>query len=167
MLNILFTHSFGKPLGKGTPASKKAIRFTYDSSIEAEEGYRLIITPLGMTLAAHTAAGMFMAVQTIRQLLPAQTERPLTRQWRTIALPAVNIEDAPAWSWRGMHLDVSRHFFSIGYLKKFIDVMALYKMNRLHLHLTDDQGWRIEIKKYPLLTEQGLGALSIRTIRPV
>lgn len=155
MLNILFTHSFGKPLGKGTPASKKAIRFTYDSSIEAEEGYRLIITPLGMTLAAHTAAGMFMAVQTIRQLLPAQTERPLTRQWRTIALPAVNIEDAPAWSWRGMHLDVSRHFFSIGYLKKFIDVMALYKMNRLHLHLTDDQGWRIEIKKYPLLTEQG------------
>jgi hexosaminidase len=67
----------------------------------------------------------------------------------------VVIEDAPVYEWRGMHLDVSRHFFSVSYLKKFIDRMALYKMNKLHLHLTDDQGWRIEIKKYPLLTEAG------------
>jgi len=154
-LNVLLAHSLGQPLAGGTQASKKAIRFTYDSSIEAEEGYHLTITPLGMTVAARTAAGMFMAVQTVRQLLPAQGEPPLAHPLGTIALPAVNIEDAPAWSWRGMHLDVSRHFFSIGYLKKFIDVMALYKMNRLHLHLTDDQGWRIEIKKYPLLTGQG------------
>jgi hexosaminidase len=154
-LNVLLTNSLGQPLANGTPASKKAIRFIHDGSIEAEEGYRLIISPMGMTVTARTPAGMFMAVQTIRQLLPAQAERPLTRPLRTIALPAVNIEDAPAWSWRGMHLDVSRHFFSIAYLKKLIDVMALYKMNRLHLHLTDDQGWRIEIKKYPLLTEQG------------
>ena len=145
-LNELFVHSFGKPLANGMPGSKKAIRLTYDSSIEAEEGYRLIITPVGMTVAARTAAGMFMAVQTIRQLLPAQAERSGHGRLSKIMLPAVNIEDAPAWSWRGMHLDVSRHFFSIGYLKKFIDIMALYKMNRLHLHLTDDQGWRIEIR---------------------
>ena len=154
-LNELLAHSFGQPLTNGTPGSKKAIRLTYDGSIEAEEGYRLIITPLGMTVAARTAAGMFMAVQTIRQLLPVQAEGSGPGRLSKIMLPAVNIEDAPAWSWRGMHLDVSRHFFSIGYLKKFIDVMALYKMNKLHLHLTDDQGWRIEIKKYPLLTEQG------------
>ncbi len=70
-------------------------------------------------------------------------------------LPCVTIEDEPLYSWRGMHLDVSRHFFSVDYLKKFIDVMALYKMNTFHLHLSDDQGWRIEIKKYPKLTEEG------------
>ena len=154
-LEVLLAHCFGKPLANGTPASKKAIRLIDDSSIEAEEGYRLTITPRGMTIAARTAAGMFMAVQTIRQLLPVQAERSVHGRLSKIVLPAVDIEDAPAWSWRGMHLDVSRHFFSIDYLKKFIDVMALYKMNRLHLHLTDDQGWRIEIKKYPQLTEQG------------
>ena len=70
-------------------------------------------------------------------------------------MPVVTILDTPAYGWRGMHLDVSRHFFSIGYLRRFIDVMALYKLNKFHLHLTDDQGWRIEIKKYPLLTEKG------------
>src|SRR6202012_3130186 len=73
----------------------------------------------------------------------------------TATLPAVSITDAPTYAWRGMHLDVWRHFFSIAYLKKFINVMSLYKMNKLHLHLTDDQGWRIEIKKYPKLTEEG------------
>jgi hexosaminidase len=162
-LNTLLANSFGQPLAisysqslaTGMPAGKKAILFTSDSSIEAAEGYRLTITPMGMTVVARTAAGMFMAVQTIRQLLPARAERSGHDRLPKITLPAVDIEDAPAWSWRGMHLDVSRHFFSIGYLKKFINVMALYKMNKLHLHLTDDQGWRIEIKKYPLLTEQG------------
>jgi hexosaminidase len=72
-----------------------------------------------------------------------------------LRLPSITIFDYPSYSWRGMHIDVARHFFSIAYLRKFINVMALYKMNKLHIHLTDDQGWRIEIKKYPLLTAQG------------
>jgi hexosaminidase len=86
-------------------------------------------------------------------LLPVSIEQGAIS--KRLVLPAVSIEDQPAYAWRGMHLDVSRHFFSVAYLKKFIDRMALYKMNKLHLHLTDDQGWRIEIKKYPKLTEEG------------
>ncbi len=135
-------------------AGKGSITIQLDNTITQPEGYRLTITPQHITIAAKEPAGAFRAVETIRQLLPAGIEgqhAPLI----TLTLPAVDIKDYPAYAWRGMHLDVSRHFFSISYLKKFIDLLALYKMNKLHLHLTDDQGWRIEIKKYPLLTEQG------------
>ncbi len=136
------------------------IRFVRDSSILAPEGYRLTISEKEVVLTAGQAAGIFMGIQTIRQLLPAYAEKkwiglPHSKRSKVIFMPAKSIEDEPAFSWRGMHLDVSRHFFSIGYLRKFIDVMALYKMNKLHLHLTDDQGWRIEIKKYPKLTGEG------------
>ena len=155
VLNQFFINSFGKPLKKGSPASKQAITFKYDKSIKANEGYRLTITPGYIILSARTPAGMFMAVQTIRQLLPAMAEQEGAHLLKKILLPALNIKDEPAYAWRGMHLDVSRHFFSIAYLKKFIDVMALYKFNKFHLHLTDDQGWRVEIKKYPKLTENG------------
>jgi len=154
-LNQFFTNSFGKPLKQAPAAPQPFIELKYDARITAEEGYQLVITRQQVQLSARTAAGMFMAVQTIRQLLPARTEDPATHPVGQLTLPAVTIQDAPAYSWRGMHLDVSRHFFSIGYLKKFIDVMALYKFNKFHLHLTDDQGWRIEIKKYPKLTEYG------------
>ncbi|HEY4337214.1 MAG TPA: family 20 glycosylhydrolase, partial [Puia sp.] len=130
------------------PQSMDRIRFVSDSSIVSPEGYRLMISEKEVVLSASQPAGIFMGIQTIRQLLPASIDG------RGI-LPALSIEDEPAYSWRGMHLDVARHFFSIAYLRKFIDVMALYKMNKLHLHLTDDQGWRIEIKKYPKLTEEG------------
>ncbi len=135
-------------------AGKGNITIQLDNTITQPEGYRLTITPQQINIAAKEPAGAFRAVETIRQLLPAGIEgqhAPLT----TLTLPAVDIKDYPAYAWRGMHLDVSRHFFSSSYLKKFIDLLALYKMNKLHLHLTDDQGWRIEIKKYPLLTEQG------------
>ncbi len=135
-------------------AGKGNITIQLDNTITQPEGYRLTITPQQINIAAQEPAGAFRAVETIRQLLPAGIEgqhAPLT----TLTLPAVDIKDYPAYAWRGMHLDVSRHFFSSSYLKKFIDLLALYKMNKLHLHLTDDQGWRIEIKKYPLLTEQG------------
>jgi len=125
---------------------RPCIEMRKDEHVSAEEGYKLIITPGHVVLAARTAAGMFRGVETIRQLLPIEGR---------LVLPAVMIQDAPAYAWRGMHLDVSRHFFSIDYLHKFIDRMALYKFNKFHLHLTDDQGWRIEIKKYPLLTERG------------
>ena len=163
-LNRFFTNSFGQPLtilrwthpfpSKGHVGGHLFIVLEYDESITAEEGYRLVITGKKVSLSARTPAGMFMAIQTIRQLLPAGIEKPGHPVGQLI-LPAVTILDAPAYAWRGMHLDVSRHFFSMAYLKKFIDVMALYKFNKFHLHLTDDQGWRIEIKKYPKLTEYG------------
>jgi hexosaminidase len=130
-----------------------AIQFVYDGSIKNTEAYMLSITPKHITITAGTPAGAFHAVETVRQLLPVSVETG--KKQTALRLPSVNIDDQPAYAWRGMHLDVSRHFFSISYLKKFIDVMALYKMNKFHLHLTDDQGWRVEIKKYPKLTEQG------------
>jgi hexosaminidase len=152
-LNQLLIKSFGKPLKIGRVYKNKSIIFKYDGAIVSSEGYGLKITPEAIVLTAKEPAGMFRAVETLRQLLPAAIESGT--HFNHIELPAVTIADRPAYSWRGMHLDVSRHFFSITYIKKFIDVLALYKMNKLHLHLTDDQGWRIEIKKYPKLTEQG------------
>ena len=155
ILNGFFANSFGKPLKESTIGGAHVIRLKYDASIKADEGYSIRITSRQVTLSAKTTAGMFMAVQTIRQLLPVSIEYSNVKKVKSLPLPAVVINDEPAYAWRGMHLDVSRHFFSITYLKKFIDVMALYKMNKLHLHLTDDQGWRIEIKKYPKLTSEG------------
>jgi hexosaminidase len=125
----------------------------YDVSIAAPEAYQLSITGKQIIVRAKDPSGVFHAIETIKQLLPVSIEKGIVA--KKLVLPAVTIEDHPAYEWRGMHLDVSRHFFSISYLKKFIDRMALYKMNKLHLHLTDDQGWRIEIKKYPKLTQEG------------
>jgi len=99
--------------------------------------------------------GIFYALQTLYQLLPADIygkNRSDIKKWE---IPCVNIEDAPRFSYRGLHLDVCRHFFPVEFIKKYIDAMAIHKLNRFHWHLTDDQGWRIEIKKYPLLTEIG------------
>jgi hexosaminidase len=151
-LQQLVQNAGGDPVTSGN--SRAAILLQQDNSITNDEGYRLLIKPGTMKIAAKTPAGMYRALQTIRQLLPPPIETGATTL-RSISLPAVEIHDEPAFQWRGMHLDVSRHFFSISYLKKFMDVMALYKMNKFHLHLTDDQGWRIEIKKYPKLTEEG------------
>ncbi len=130
------------------------ISFTRDTNIKAPEGYTLSISAKAITISAKEPAGAFRAVETIRQLIPV-TNQSAKKSSLNFQIPCVEIEDAPLYNWRGMHLDVSRHFFSIDYLKKFIDVMALYKMNKFHLHLTDDQGWRVEIKKYPKLTEEG------------
>ena len=155
MLSALFEHSFGSPLMPTIDQTKRSINLILDESIKEEEGYTLEITKNEVTLSAKTPTGMFRAVQTIRQLLPATIEASNGQMVKSFSLPAVKIQDEPAYEWRGMHLDVSRHFFSIDYLKKMLDLMAFYKFNKFHLHLTDDQGWRIEIKKYPLLTEQG------------
>lgn len=156
ILNQLFVNSFGKPLKlRSAVDNRHTIRLKYDKSIKADEGYSLYITPRQVTISARTPAGMFMAIQTIRQLLPVNVERAGISPLKSVMLPAVIIHDEPAYAWRGMHLDVSRHFFSIAYLKKFINILALYKFNKFHLHLTDDQGWRVEIKKYPKLMEQG------------
>jgi len=119
------------------------------------EEYDLVVTKKKITITAGTADGLFMGIQTLRQLLPAEIEsaKPAgTEKW---SVPCVKINDYPRFSWRGMHLDVSRHFFDVNFVKRYIDLIAMHKMNVFHWHLVDDQGWRIEIKKYPKLTEVG------------
>ncbi|OCX52628.1 beta-N-acetylhexosaminidase [Mucilaginibacter sp. PPCGB 2223] len=111
------------------------------------EGYHISITPQQITVTGK-GAGLFYAVQTLIQLLPA-TNAAVAK------VPCVDIDDYPRFGYRGLHLDVSRHFFGVDFVKKYIDLMAQYKLNTFHWHLTDDQGWRIEIKKYPKLTEVG------------
>lgn len=110
-----------------------------------DETYTIEIKPETLSVTAPDKAGVARAVQTIRQLAGIHGS----------SLPCGTLKDSPRLPWRGMHLDVSRHFFSLGEVKKFIDTIALYRFNKLHLHLTDDQGWRVEIKKYPRLTEIG------------
>lgn len=117
-----------------------------------EEGYILDVRNNGVTLKAATDAGLFYAVQTLRQFFPAEIEQNNLSN-TAIKLRLGHIEDTPQYSWRGTMVDVSRSFFGLEYLKQHVDRMALYKMNRLHLHLTDDQGWRIEIKSKPKLTK--------------
>ena len=118
-----------------------------DASL-GEEGYELSITPDMVLLRANRPAGLFYGVQTFRQLLPAHSSG-------TISLPVVSIRDMPRFAWRGAMLDVARHFFGVEDVKRYIDLISTYKINRLHLHLSDDQGWRIEIKSWPRLTEVG------------
>ena len=131
--------------------AKKIIQFSIGKDNElGSEGYTLNVTPSSMKISANTPAGLIYAMQSIFQTLPA------IRTNATLSVPAMEIRDYPRFQWRGMHLDVSRHFFSPELVKSYIDLMATYKMNRFHWHLVDDQGWRIEIKKYPKLT--GIGA---------
>ncbi|NOX87819.1 MAG: family 20 glycosylhydrolase [Calditrichaeota bacterium] len=120
----------------------------------AAEGYRLEVKADRILITAKDKAGLFYGIQTLRQLLPPEFENPGSdrNEWQ---IPCVIIEDRPRYPWRGMMLDVSRHFFSKEFVKKFIDYLAFHKMNYFHWHLCDDQGWRIEIKKYPKLTEVG------------
>ena len=120
----------------------------------AAEGYRLSASPARVVITASTPAGMFYGVQTLRQLLPASVEYEAARR-RVLRVPAVEIADAPRFAWRGAMLDVARHFFGVEDVTRLIDLMALHKMNRLHLHLSDDQGWRIEIDAWPNLTRHG------------
>ena len=120
-----------------------------------EEGYTLAVNSSGVSLAAATGAGMFYAVQTLMQLLPPAIFGGTPRVGFEWKIPYVKIVDHPRFHWRGAMLDVARHFMPVEFVKKFLDLMALHKLNTFHWHLTDDQGWRIEIKKYPRLTETG------------
>lgn len=125
-------------------------------STKEEEGYRLQISRKRLVLSAKSGHGLFYGIQTIFQLMGAEIccyNLPMTyTEWK---IPCVDIRDYPRYSYRGMHLDVCRHFFPVSFIKKYIDLLAMYKMNTFHWHLTDDQGWRIEIKKYPGLTATG------------
>lgn len=120
----------------------------------AAEGYILEIAPENIIIQAKSAAGAFYALQTLKQIVPVQAfETPLDLE--VVKLPAMKVEDAPHFAYRGFMLDCSRHFWNVETVKEVIDIMAMHKMNRFHWHLTEDQGWRIEIKKYPLLTKIG------------
>ncbi|MBC7872840.1 MAG: family 20 glycosylhydrolase [Ferruginibacter sp.] len=142
---------------EGTVAGNKSIflSLTADKSI-AKEGYRLKVTANGINITANEPAGIFYGVQTLLQLLPEEVEQHGTSKSITRwFVPVVTIEDHPRFGWRGLMLDVSRHFFTVAQVKEYIDQMVKYKFNLLHLHLTDDQGWRIQIKSLPKLTEIG------------
>ncbi|MGX1120249.1 hexosaminidase [Streptomyces ambofaciens] len=142
----------GLPLAPG--AGDGGIRLSLDGEL-AEEGYRLDIAPKGVHLTGGGPAGLFWGAQTLRQLLGPDAFRraPLPdRRWR---LPLGRIEDAPRFRWRGLMLDVSRHFMPKDGVLRYLDLMAAHKLNVLHFHLTDDQGWRVEIKRHPKLTETG------------
>lgn len=136
-----------------------AIVFSLDTSLP-REGYTLKVTPDLIEIASNDPAGFFYGVQTLLQLLPPFVYQPVYQPDQylpehEIQVPCVQIRDYPRFSHRGMMLDVSRQFYTVEYVKRFIDWMAKHKLNRFHWHLADDTGWRIEIKKYPLLTEKG------------
>ena len=137
------------PIAQKRQKKVNYIELTLSPKVAEPEGYVLTVRKNGVTIAGGSAAGVFYGIQTLRKSL--FTDSIVYSQ----NLPAVRISDAPRFSWRGMHLDCSRHFFPVAFVKKFIDLLALHNMNVFHWHLTDDQGWRIEIKKWPKLTTVG------------
>ena len=131
-----------------TIADKRQKKTTYivlsvSPKVTNPEGYVLTVSAKGITIEGGSSAGVFYGIQTLRKSIVYSQ------------IPAAVVTDAPRFTWRGMHLDCSRHFFSVAFVKKFIDLLALHNMNRFHWHLTDDQGWRIEIKKWPKLLSVG------------
>ncbi len=144
------------PIPAGAQPPARAITLGLDPRLAGvgDEGYQLLVAAEGARITARTAAGLFYGAQTLRQLLPAAIEFRAAYQ-RRLAVPAVRVTDTPRYEWRGLMLDVARHFLGPDDVKRFIDAMALYKLNRLHLHLADDQGWRLEIRKWPRLAEHG------------
>ncbi|WP_420602280.1 beta-N-acetylhexosaminidase [Flagellimonas sp.] len=130
------------------------ILFVTDSTLE-EEAYELEVKTSTITLKASSGAGFFYALQSLKQLLPTSFYGTKLQSNITWGVPTVSIKDKPAFGWRGYMLDVSRHFFDVDQVKEVLDFMAESKLNRFHWHLTDDQGWRLEIKSYPKLTEIG------------
>lgn len=130
-------------------ASRNFVLLHIKKDFLPDEGYSLKVDRNKIIITASDGAGIFYAAQSLFQLLPDEFDKS------NAAVPCVNIEDYPRFNWRGVHLDVCRHFFPVEFIKKYIDILAMYKMNTFHWHLTEDQGWRIEIKKYPKLTQIG------------
>lgn len=155
----LLNPSTGLGLAVKTSVQKPAADYIYLSIGDTDEqlgdeGYDLTITAEGISMSANTPAGLFYAIQSLRQLLPAKIEQQ-SKQEGPWLVATGTIRDYPAYSYRGAMLDVSRHFFGVADVKRFIDLISMYKMNVLHLHLSDDQGWRLEIKSWPNLTTHG------------
>ena len=136
----------GITAGVITPGEKtKGINLSIGNVGDNDEAYRLTVNAEGVNIVGASPAGVFYGIQTLRKALPVS-------DGEAVVLPAVEINDYPRFGYRGAHLDVSRHFFSVDSIKRFVDILALHNINRFHWHLTDDQGWRIEIKKYPKLS---------------
>jgi hexosaminidase len=171
----------GEGIGRGQillrltgDADPRTVDRPFDWADRIPEGYHLSIEPQRILLEAASHAGLFRGIETLRQLLPPAFESayratngadwysgdvskrppapPAPSRW---ALPAVDIEDSPRFPWRGMHLDVGRHYFPVSFIRRYIDMLAAYRMNVFHWHLTEDQGWRIQIRRYPRLTSVG------------
>lgn len=145
------------PVEEGSGRGRNRIFMAVDSSLAiGREGYTLMVTGKRVELRSPSPAGLFRGVQTLRQLMPPQVEVEGGLTGEVLPqVPACFITDEPRFSYRGMHLDVCRHFFTVDEVKRYLDILALHKFNTFHWHLTDDQGWRIEIKKYPELTATG------------
>jgi hexosaminidase len=138
--------------GRGGDGAAEGLTFPAPGA----DNYRLTVSRRGIEIVAPTAAGVFYGTRTLRQLLPADLLRSAPSTARTtVAVEGAEIEDAPRFGWRGMGLDLSRHFFPKEFVLKLVDLASLHKLNVLHLHLTDDQGWRVQIDRYPRLTEVG------------
>ena len=147
--------SFATSVGLEKSASSvKGFLFLKDSSL-ADEEYSISINKRGCVVKASSFNGFLYAVQTLKQLTSVKVFGSEPDPAEKFLFPCVEIKDKPRFAYRGMHLDCSRHFFSVEEVKRYLDIMAVYKLNRFHWHLTDDQGWRVEIKKYPKLTEIG------------
>jgi hexosaminidase len=143
MLQEFFKANAIRSVVSGTSSANIKLVTKNDPSL-GNEGYKLSVTPKDVTITANSGAGLFYGVQSLFQIISVG---------KKIELPVLEVSDQPRFSWRGLHLDVGRHFFPVSFIKKYIDVMAHYKYNTFHWHLTEDQGWRIEIKKYPKLQE--------------
>lgn len=143
-------------LADGEAPATKSITLTLDDAVTNAEGYTLQVSADGIDIAGQTPNGVFYGVQTLRKSIPMGTGAT------DILLPAGTVTDSPRFSYRGFMLDVSRHFFPVEFIKNFIDILALHNINTFHWHITDDQGWRIEIKKYPKLTT--IGSQRSRTV---
>ena len=146
--------AFAVPVGNAAAAGQIALRLV-DNAALGDEGYELAVTSDSVRISAYRPAGLFRGTQTLRQLLPFEIESHMglsSTQW---TVTPVSITDRPRFGWRGAMLDVARHFFTVDEVKQYMDLLALYKLNVLHLHLADDQGWRIEIKSRPKLVAMG------------
>ena len=157
LLQDLLTNAtlYELPISKGYKASKNSVFISLDDSITDNEGYVLDVTENGVSISGKTSSGIFYGIQTLLQLMPVQVYSKTPCRDIEWTIPTIHIEDEPLFAWRGMMLDVSRYFMTKEYVLQYIDMMAMYKLNSLHLHLVDDSGWRLESKKYPKLTSIG------------
>jgi len=149
--NEYLLNHYGFDLKQAGAGNKQNITLSIDPHKNPKEGqYTLTVNPRGIKITGNSEQAVFYGIQSLIQLLPVEKNTS-----KSLSLPALEIIDYPRFAYRGMHLDVSRHFFDIAFVKKYIDYLALHKLNNFHWHLTDDQGWRIEIKKHPKLTAIG------------
>lgn len=146
---------FVVPVSSGAPVRGAIVLRLAPNASQSPEGYQLSVWRDSVVVIANAPAGVFHGVQTLRQLLPAQIESHMILAPMSWTVPGVRITDSPRYAWRGAMLDVARHFLTVKEIKQYVDLLALYKMNVLHLHLADDQGWRIEIKSRPRLAAAG------------